>query len=157
MINMEENDRRVCFSPTGFQRFLSVLHTRFGSAGNSILYSMSRDFGMHDTKQMLESLVQDNDLKDERATISMVLESISTFGWGEHKLEKFDLIGGEISFTVDDNHTIDLCQTGESPQCFFMKGVLSGIIKEVTEIDFQPSGHTCKNGNKTCLLLFKRL
>lgn len=105
---------------------------------------------------MLESLKHDKDERDERAIIALILDSIGSFGWGEHMVEKFDLIGGEMVFTVTDNPIIDLCETGESPQCYFMKGVLSGIIKEITEIDFQPSGHTCKDENKTCRLSFTK-
>ncbi len=153
---MEKNDRLVCFSPTGFQRFLSVLHNRFGSAGNSILFSMAKDFGGHDTKLMLESLKQDTNLKDEREILSMLLEAIGSLGWGEHKVDEFDLLAGEITFSVSDNPIIDLCETGESPQCYFMKGVLSGMIKEVTEIDFQPSSHTCRDENRVCRLSFIR-
>ena len=154
---MEGNDRLVCFSPTGFQRFLSVLHRRFGSAGDSILFSMARDFGEHDTKLMLESLKQDAEQKDEREIISMLLDAIGTLGWGEHGVEKFDLLGGEITFKVSNNPIIDLCGTGDSPQCYFMKGVISGMIKEVTEIDFQPSNHTCRDENKVCRLYFTRV
>jgi len=153
---MKEHNRRVCFSPAGFHRFLSVLHTRFGSAGNSILFSMARDFGIHDTKQMLESLKQNNDQRDERAIISILLDSIGSFGWGEYRLEKFDLMGGEIVFTVSNNPMIDLYKTGEQPQYYFMKGVLSGVIKEITEIDFHPSGQTCKDENNVFRLSFTR-
>jgi len=156
MSKMEENIQKVCFSPSGFNMFLSVLRTMFGSAGDSILFNMARDFGMHDTKQMLESLEQDADQKDERAIISMLLDSIGSLGWGNHRVEKFDLMGGEIVFEVSENPTIDLCDTGESPQCYFMKGVLSGMIKEVTEIDFQPSSHSCRDENKVCRLYFTR-
>lgn len=153
---MDEKVRRVCFSPAGFHRFLSVLHTRFGSAGSSILFSMARDFGVHDTKQMLESLKQDTEQRDERDIISLILESIGSFGWGQYKLEKYDLMGGEIVFTVSDNPMIDLYKTGEHPQYFFMRGVLSGVIKEVTGVDFQPSGHISKEENKVRRLSFTR-
>ncbi len=153
---MEEHNQRVCFSPAGFQRFLSVLHKRFGSAGNSILFSMARDFSMHDTKQMLESLKQEIEQRDEQAIMSLILDSIGSFGWGKHKVEKFDLLGGEIVFAISGNPTLDLCDTGESPQCYFLKGVLSGVIKEVTEINFAPSDHSCKDENKVCRLFFTR-
>ncbi len=156
MIKMIENDRRVCFSPAGFLRFLSVLHTRFGSAGTSILYSMARDFGVNDTKQMLTSLKKDASQRDERAIMVMLLDSISTFGWGEYRIDTFDLMGGEITFTVSGNPTFDLCDTGESPQCYFMKGLLSGIIKEVTKINYHPTNQTCKDENKICRLVFTR-
>jgi len=156
MSKMEKENRLVCFSPTGFQRFLSVLHRRFGSAGDSILFSMARDFGGHDTKLMLESLEQDTEQKDEQDIISMLLDAIGSLGWGDHVVDKFDLLGGEITFTVSDNPIIDLCDTGESPQCYFMKGVLSGMIREVTEIDFQPSSHTCRDENNICRLFFTR-
>jgi predicted hydrocarbon binding protein len=117
---------------------------------------MAKDFGRHDTKQMLESLIKNTDQRDERAIISLILESIESYGWGEHKVETFDLLEGVITFTVTDNPTIDLCNTDDSPQCYFMKGVLSGIIKEVTEIDFLPLSHTCKKGKNTCTLSFTR-
>lgn len=151
-----ENGKRLCFSPEGFQRFLSVLHTRFGSAGDSILYSMAYDFGRYDTKQMLVLLEQDKEQGDERDILTAILDSISSFGWGDHKIDKFDLLGGDVSFTISDNPTLDLCETGESPQCYFMKGVLSGMIKEITEVDFQPTDQVCRDENNVCHLFFKR-
>jgi len=51
---------KVSFSPEGFQRLLSALKTRFGSAGDSMVFSMAKEFGVYDSQQML-SLLNEND------------------------------------------------------------------------------------------------
>ncbi len=153
---MNTKDRRVCFSPEGFGRFLSVLNRRFGSAGDSILYSMAREFGIYDTKQMLALLKSDSSINNEASIVSELLDSITSFGWGQYKIGKFDLLEGEIEIIVKDNPTLVNCNKTNSSQCFFVKGVLSGIIKEATEIEFHPSKHICQDDNNTCQFSFTR-
>lgn len=147
---------RVSFTPEGFERFLSVLNKRFGSAGNSILYSMARDFGIYDSQQMLPLLEYNEDLVEEQEIVQMLLDSISSHNWGKYEIMKFDLINGEIIINIQENPILELCDTKESPQCFFVKGVLSGILKEVTDLDFNPSTQKCKMKGNTCQLIFTR-
>ncbi|MCB2173220.1 hypothetical protein KQH65_10815 [archaeon] len=147
---------RVCFTPEGFERFLSVLNRRFGSAGYSILYSMAKDFGIYDSQQMLPLLEYKEDLVDEQQIVQMLLDSISSHNWGKYEIEKFDLINGEIIINIHDNPFLELCDTKDNPHCFFMKGVLSGIVKEVTDLDFIPSTQNCKMKGNTCQLIFNR-
>lgn len=148
--------KKVCFTPEGFERFLSVLNTRFGTAGDSILFSMAKDFGAYDSQQMLPLMKHNDGSVDEREIVEMLLDSISSFNWGSYSIEKFDLINGEIVFNIIDNPILELCDTEDAPQCFFVKGVLSGIIKEVTGIDYTPASKLCKMKGNTCQLVFTR-
>ena len=152
---MSENDT-VRFSYGGFERFLSVLKDRFGSAGDSILFAMSRDFGRYDTKKMLESGVFKEMEGDEKKIFEALLEGVEELGWGEHSLDVFDLIKGEIWVSIENSGLAGFCVDQGSPQCFFMKGSLSGILKEVTEQDFFPEKVECDQEHSKCRILLKR-
>ena len=147
---------RICFTPEGFERFLSVLNKRFGSAGDSILYSMAKDFGAYDSKQMLASLEYKDDVVNEQAVVQMLLDSISSYNWGKYEIVKFDLINGEITFNIIGNPILEMCSAKDSPQCFFTKGAIAGIITEVTGIDFNPSAMTCKDDTNVCQIVFNK-
>lgn len=152
---MSENEK-VCFSYEGFVRFLSVLKDRFGSAGESMLFAMSRDFGMYDAKKMLESEVFKEMEGDEEKILEALLGGVEELGWGKHTLDLFDLIKGEIRVSIMNSGLADLCVGQNSPQCFFMKGTLSGVLKEVIEQDFYPEKVECDREHSTCRITLKR-
>ena len=147
---------KVSFSPEGFQRFLSVLQTRFGSAGDAILFSMAKEFGVYDSQQMLSLLNENDELVDKQTIVQMLLDSISSFNWGRYEITKFNLLTGEIIINIIDNPVLTLCDKRNTPTCFFVKGVLSGIIKVVTEIEFKPTAQVCKIEEDVCQFKFTR-
>ncbi len=148
--------KNVCFSYGGFVRFLSVLKDRFGSVGDSILFAMSRDFGRYDTKEMLVSGVFKEMEGDEKKIFEALLGGVEELGWGKHTLDSFDLIKGEIRVSIENSGLANICEDQSSPQCFFMKGSLSGILKEVTEQDFYPDMVECDHEHSKCRIILKR-
>jgi len=146
---------KVSFSPEGFQRLLSALKTRFGSAGDAMVFSMAKEFGVYDSQQMLSLLNENDELVDKQSLVQMLLDSISSFNWGRYEITKFNLLTGEIVINIIDNPVLN-CDTPNTPSCFFVKGVLSGIIKVVTEIEFKPAAQVCKIEEDVCQFKFTR-
>jgi predicted hydrocarbon binding protein len=137
-------------------RFLSVLKDRFGSAGESMLFAMSRDFGRYDTRKMMESDAFKDLMGDNEKIFEFLLKGVEELGWGKHTLDLFDLIKGEVRLSIENYSLANFCEDQSSPQCFFMKGTLSGFLKEVTEQDFYPEKIECDHDNSICRVMFKR-
>jgi predicted hydrocarbon binding protein len=146
----------VCFSYGGFVRFLSVLKEKFGTAGESMLFAMSRDFGRYDTKKMMESESIKGLEGDVQKIIEALFKGVEDLGWGTNTLDHFDLIKGEVSVTIGNYGLANYCEDQSSPQCFFLRGVLSGFLKEVTEQDFYPEKIECEHENSICRIRLKR-
>ncbi len=151
-----EEEGKVCFSYGGFVRFLSVLKDRFGSAGDSILFAMSRDFGTHDIQKMLEQGAFKDAGGDEEEIFRDYLIDLERLGWGRHSLDSFDLIKGEVSVLIMSFGLAEFCEDQHSSQCIFQKGALSGILKEITEQDFYPLEAECSIDHSRCRFTFHR-
>ena len=100
--------------------------------------------------------VNKDDVVNEQAVVQMLLDSISSYNWGKYEIVKFDLINGEIIFNIIGNPILEMCSAKDSPQCFFTKGAIAGIITEVTGIDFNPSAMTCKDDTNVCQIVFNK-
>ncbi len=149
-------DGAVCFSYGGFTRFLSVLNERFGSAGDSILFAMSRDFGVYDIHTMLQMGAFRDAEGDEEKIFRAYLRDVERLGWGMQSLDSFDMIKGEVIISVQEFGLTGFCENENSPYCLFIKGVVSGILKEITEQDFYAESVECDREHPRCRFKFYR-
>ena len=86
-----------------------------------------------------------------QALFEAVINRSSMEGWANMVLKEFDPQRGSIEIILVDNIFEPLCLKLHLPQCFFLRGYMSGIIKELTNMDYKFFSSQCyANGDKDC-------
>jgi predicted hydrocarbon binding protein len=115
-----------------FVKMLEFLETSFGSAGNSMMFQMGRVAGLTEARKVLnEAPLGDH---SPRELMDRVMHHVSGMGIAEVRLNVFDLERGEVKVTYHGNAFEPLCLSIDLPQCFWMRGFLTGMISEVTGV-----------------------
>jgi len=139
---------RISFSAENFLKILENLVTNFGSAGESMIFQMGRDAGMQYTGGVLAEIKEELELQ---ALFEAVINRSSKDGWANMVLKEFDPQRGSIEIILVDNVFEPMCLHLHLPQCFFLRGYMSGIIKELTNMDYKFFSSQCyANGDKDC-------
>ena len=73
----------------------------------------------------------------------MVLKEATHVGWANMVVEEFNPQTGNIKVVLQNNTFKSYCLRTNMPQCFFLRGYLSGIIKELTNMDYVFSRSEC--------------
>jgi len=60
----------------------------------------------------------------------------SEAGWASMVVAEFNPQSGSIKVVMQDNAFEPFCLRMHMPQCFFLRGYLSGIIKELSNVDY---------------------
>lgn len=132
--------------------FLSLLDTlvnNFGSAGESMIFQMGHENGMVYCREILSNVAQEGETLE--SLFKLVLEKASQIGWAHMVAEEFNLQTGDVKVVLENNSFKKYCLRMNMPQCFFLRGYLSGIIKELTNIDYIFSRSECYSlGDKHC-------
>jgi len=139
---------RISFSAENFLKILENLVTNFGSAGESMIFQMGRDAGIQYTTGVLAEFNEEMELQ---ALFEIVINRASGDGWANMVLKEFDPQRGSIEVILVDNVFEPMCLQLHLPQCFFLRGYISGIIKELTNMDYRFFSSQCyANGDKDC-------
>lgn len=139
----------ISFSYSNFIKLLESLVNNFGSAGESMIFQIGRDYGLHYCQDALTRLPsKEMELPD---LFKYVIETASEDGWANMELDEFNLQSGSINVVLKQNVFKPNCTLLHSPQCFFLRGYISGIIKELTNIDYMFFSSECyANGDEHC-------
>ncbi|MCK5670380.1 hypothetical protein KAI10_03275 [Candidatus Bathyarchaeota archaeon] len=139
---------RISFSAENFLKILENLVSNFGSAGESMIFQMGRDAGIQYTTGVLAEFNEEMELQ---ALFEIVINRASGDGWANMVLKEFDPQRGSVEVILVDNVFEPMCLQLHLPQCFFLRGYISGIIKELTNMDYRFFSSQCyANGDKDC-------
>lgn len=125
-----------------------ALVSNFGSAGESMIFQMGRDAGKHFTTNVTSNIGEELELE---TIFRIVIKRSSQDGWAKMSLKEFDPQSGNIEILMADNAFAPLCLKLHLPHCFFLRGYISGIIKELTNMDYKFFSSQCyANGDEDC-------
>jgi predicted hydrocarbon binding protein len=150
------SEERVSFEKEGFILFMDSLREAFGSAGESMVFHMSKQYG----KYLIQSAQNKykNDPDANALTMDEHLEKVQSLGWGKLVFNQMNWAEGEFQVTLEENMFSDFCVSGKDGMCFFIKGVLAGTIEEITKQKFNISELFCvKDGDNDCVFQLKKM
>ncbi len=131
----------ITFKFPSFLKILESLVNHFGSAGESIIFQIGRDFGVHYSQTVLNGYESDEmELQD---LFSHVINEASKDGWANMEVDEFNPHEGTIGVILKNNVFKPRCLNIHSPQCFFLRGYISGVIKELTNMDYRFFSSQC--------------
>ena len=149
---MSENNvipENLVLDSGSFLKLLETLVNTFGSAGESMVFRMGFDNGQIFCRNVLKE--EEPDGKSLNIIFNMVLKHASKVGWANMVVEDFNPQNGSIKVVLQDNAFKNYCLKVNLPQCFFLRGYLSGIIKELTNVDYVFSHSECySHGDDHC-------
>lgn len=132
-----------------FLNLLNTLVNTFGSAGESMIYQMGHENGMVFCREVISQINEEGESLED--LFGMVIHSASQIGWANMVVEEFNPQSGNIKVVLQDNSFKQFCLRLNMPQCFFLRGYLSGIIKELTNVDYHFSKSECyAHGDEHC-------
>ena len=143
------NSGTISFSYENFLKILESLVNNFGSAGESIIFQIGRDYGIQYCKGALARLPSNEMELDE--LFRYIIETVSSDGWANMELDEFNPQKGTVHVILKQNVFQPECSMLHKPQCFFLRGYLSGIIKELTNMDYMFFSSQCLgHGDENC-------
>ena len=132
-----------------FLNLLNTLVNTFGSAGESMIYQMGHENGMVFCREVVSNINNEGESLED--IFEKVINSASQIGWANMVVEEFNPQNGKIKVVLQDNSFKQFCLRLNMPQCFFLRGYISGIIKELTNVDYQFSRSECyAHGDEHC-------
>jgi predicted hydrocarbon binding protein len=132
-----------------FLNLLNTLVNTFGSAGESMIYQMGHENGMVFCREVVSNINNEGESLED--VFEKVINSASQIGWANMVVEEFNPQNGKIKVVLQDNSFKQFCLRLNMPQCFFLRGYISGIIKELTNVDYQFSRSECyAHGDEHC-------
>ncbi len=150
------SDEQVCFDKKGFVLFIESLRDSFGSAGESMVFHMSKRYGSYIIQSAMSGYT--GAPKGVEGTMDKNLDKVKTLGWGDISFDEMDWAKGEFKVSMTNNSFIDYCKSGQDSMCFFIKGVLAGTLEEITHQQFSISEEECaKKGAEKCVFALKRV
>ena len=143
------NTDKLILSPDSFLNLLTTLVNYFGSAGESMIFQMGRENGRVFSKEVLSKQGEDQGSLEQR--FRLIIEQASKIGWADMHVEEFNTDNGSIRVVLKDNIFKTYCIKIDLPQCYFLRGYLVGIIKELTNMDYSFEDSQCyAHGDKHC-------
>ena len=140
---------KLIISSSSFLKMLETLVNHFGSAGESMIFQMGHENGANFCRDAMSEVEEEGDSLDQ--LFNMVLEKASKIGWANMVVEEFNPQTGTIKVVMKDNTFKHYCLKMNMPQCFFLRGYISGIIKELTNVDYMFSNSECyAHGDEHC-------
>jgi len=150
------SEERVCFDKEGFVLFIESLHETFGSAGESMVFHMSKRYGSHIIQSAMSSYT--GAPEGVEGTIDKNMDRVKSLGWGDISFDEMNWAKGEFKVSMENNSFVEYCNAGQDNMCFFIKGVLTGTIEEITHQHFSITDIECtKKGGTKCQFLLKRI
>jgi predicted hydrocarbon binding protein len=149
-------DRRqpfILISHTFLENMFTPLIKFLQNSGYPIIYSMGRESGIQEVRQLRE---EQNDLDThlvKREMLEKALNRLSQMGWGKITVAQYGFVDGEINIKIKFNPFTQECRSETKTSCTFLKGLISGIASEILEEDMQFSDPICQvTKDETCLL-----
>jgi len=121
----------VRFDSDVFRIFLEGLQRTFLSAGDSMVFQMSKDFSIQAMMRIGKQLGVDLGMKPEQI-INLFAARMKESGWGEFKPVKMDFDDYKFEVELTDSPYQDLLASCNSIMSFFYRGVLCGFFEYLT-------------------------
>lgn len=102
---------------------------------------MGREYGVDYCQKALSS--RDPEEIELEDLFKYVIEIASKDGWANMELFEFNPQNGAIEVLLKQNVFHPACTQLHQPQCFFLRGYISGIIKELTNMDYMFFSSQC--------------
>ena len=148
---------QVCFEKLGFVLFIDSLKDTFGSAGESMIFQMSKNYGKYLIQSVAEMYSGKNHSSYE-SSMGEHLGNVRDLGWGAISYELMDWENGRFIVNVDGNVFNDDCKNGKDSMCYFVKGVMVGTMEEMTGYDLSIKTAECyKDGDSKCVFELNRI
>jgi predicted hydrocarbon binding protein len=139
----------ISFSYDSFIKLLDSLVNNFGSAGESMFFQIGRDYGVHFCQDAMSRL-SSNEM-ELRDLFEYVIQTASKDGWANMEIDDFNPQNGTIHVILKQNVFEPKCTMLHGSQCFFLRGYISGIIKELTNTDYMFFSSQCyAHNDKHC-------
>ncbi len=146
---------QVCFDRLGFELLVASLKDTFGSAGESMIFQMSRNYGKYLIKSV-KDVYSDGTTNGFEDSLKDHLGSVHSLGWGSFKYQEMDWQKGEFTIDVEENIFRESCKDGRDSMCFFIRGVMVGTMEEVANMELSIQEESCyKNGDSKCVFKMK--
>jgi len=140
------------FRTAGFKVFLDVLQKYFGTGGDSIIYTMSKEFGEEIIKSNIQNIPQSQD--QLQAVMKILSNQYEKQGWGTIKDVNLDEGNNEISLAVA-NIKFDVNTLKEdSSVIYYMRGALAGILGALLKKELQVKSVEFDKPTKTCRFVY---
>ena len=138
-----------------FVKMLEFLEASFGSAGDSMIFQMGRAAGISEGLKVLNEVPEGEHTK--RELMENALARVTATGLAEVHLEAFDLEAGDVKVRYHDSVFKPLCLRVDLPQCYWMRGFLTGIVSEVAGVTLAFRESECyASGDADCSISLKR-
>ncbi len=139
----------LVLSSGSFLNILDTLVTNFGSAGESMVFQMGHENGMIFCREIISRIDHEKEPLD--SLFNLVIKESTAVGWANMVVEEFNPQSGSVKVVLQNNVFKNYCVRTNMPQCFFLRGYLSGIIKELTNMNYMFSRSECYSlGDKHC-------
>jgi predicted hydrocarbon binding protein len=124
-----------------FEKMLSAFTETYGTPGYSMIYSMGKDVGVEEFKNIAEELKTLNIPMTRPKILKKVLERFTSMGWGNFQAESLELDISSI-IVVTNNMFSDKC-SHTSVGCCFIQGIIAGLMSQVFESEPQYTEPRC--------------
>jgi predicted hydrocarbon binding protein len=125
-----------------FEKMLTNLTETYGAPGYSMIYSLGKNTGEEEFRGIVEEQKQLGIPMTRQKILKMVLDRLTSMGWGRFKVESLELNASAI-VVVNRNIFNDSC-SHDSVGCCFIQGIIAGIMSEVFESDAIYSEPRCQ-------------
>ena len=151
------SDEQVCFDRLGFELLMDTLKETFGSAGESMIFQMSKRYGSH-----LIKAVQDQfggrSPEEYEEHVDRLLNRVNGLGWGSFSYGEMNWEKGEFIVNVDENAFRESCKQGRDSLCYFIRGIMVGAMEEATKRNLSIEELKCyKLGDDHCIFKMRNI
>lgn len=147
--------QQVCFEKNGFEDFLNVLDKYLGSAGQALIFQMSREYG-HSIIKKFSQLSGASEQEDIQEQIESHLKNVNRMGWGEIKYTKMELEAGEFDIELWNNMFRSNCVGKYPAVCYYIRGVMAGTMEEITGHQLKVDTADCIEDSDHCIFKFRQ-
>jgi predicted hydrocarbon binding protein len=134
---------------------LEFLEQNFGTAGRSMMFQMGYVGGINESRKILNNLKGGQDWT-KRELIEHVSKELGVTGI-HMKVTEFDAEKGVVKIVFHNSVFEPMCLRMELPQCFWLRGFLTGMISEVTGMKLVFNESECyAHGDPDCSIRMTR-
>lgn len=116
---------------------------------------MSKEYG-HSIIKKFSQLSGITDIEIIQKQIEAHLHNVNRLGWGEIEFTKMDLVEGLFDVELKKNMFRSRCVGKHSAVCYYIRGVLTGTMEEVTGHTLKVETADCNESSDYCCFKFTK-
>ena len=146
---------QVCFEKDAFIEFLNILYKKHETESIDWIKDMGKAYGSSLVAKFSQYIMLSSELKREEQ-MSIHMKSINRLGWGTYEFTKMDWSVPEFEVEYTNNIFLEECKNGNNTICFFVRGVLTGALEEITNTILDVELKECIiRGDEKCVFRIK--